>query len=65
MSKVTHERCRYDFFGERTDLLRCQIAPDHRVLLLAERRVKVLQELNTLGMLVGEAKMEAEKYAWA
>ena len=60
MERTSQHVCQYDFAPKRSDILRCGLVEDHRVVLLPDRRQKVLRELKALGLLVGTALMEAE-----
>jgi hypothetical protein len=60
MERTSQHVCQYDFAAGRTDILRCGLVEDHRVVLRPDRRQKVLRELKALGVLVGTALTEAE-----
>jgi hypothetical protein len=60
MERTSQHVCQYDFASDRTDILRCGLVEDHRVVLLPDRRAILLRELKALGLLVGAAFTEAE-----
>jgi hypothetical protein len=42
MERTSQHVCQYDFASDRTDILRCGLVEDHRVVSLPDRRAILL-----------------------